>query len=221
MANPPLKIDHLLAAGFVAGGEWQLVDLKISCGRDMPKASGVYAFSVDGIVMYVGLASRSLARRLAFYRQPGATQSTNIRLNDIISKMLASHRVMIHVAHPPTFSWNGLPVLGAQGLEAGLIDAFDLPWNKKGGGVTELVTGPPTRSRRLTQMGGGASLLQNIETVIRSNPGLTEAEIAAALFGKAGYQQKVNPICRQLVKDGRICRVGIGGARNPFTYRAV
>jgi hypothetical protein len=55
---------------------------------------------------------------------------------------------------------------------------------------------------------------------VKRKSGLTEAELAAPIFGRrAGYQQRVNPACRRLIEEGRIERQGNGGAADPFTYR--
>jgi hypothetical protein len=49
--------------------------------------------------------------------------------------------------------------------------------------------------------------------------GLTEADLAALLFGKrCGYQSRVSYACRRLVHEGRIERRGKGGQADPFTY---
>jgi hypothetical protein len=62
------------------------------------------------------------------------------------------------------------------------------------------------------------TIADDIEDRVRRKPGLTEAELAAFLFGRDGYQQQVNSACRRLVRDGRIVRHGRGGPGDPFTY---
>lgn len=55
---------------------------------------------------------------------------------------------------------------------------------------------------------------------VRRKSGLTEADLAALLFGRRnGYQQRVNSTCRRLVEEGLIERQGKGGAADPYTYR--
>jgi hypothetical protein len=49
-------------------------------------------------------------------------------------------------------------------------------------------------------------------------PGLTESELAQALFGMDGYQQRVNSTCRRLIGRGEVERLGSGGASDPYTY---
>lgn len=49
-------------------------------------------------------------------------------------------------------------------------------------------------------------------------PGRAEAEIADALFGRKGYQQRVNGVCRLLVAEKKLERRGHGGSGDPYRY---
>jgi hypothetical protein len=62
------------------------------------------------------------------------------------------------------------------------------------------------------------AVADKIEMLVAQNPGLTEAEIAAALFGDAGYQSRVSKACTSLLKSRRIERGGRGGRSDPFRY---
>ena len=62
------------------------------------------------------------------------------------------------------------------------------------------------------------AIADEIEALITRSPGLTEAEIAAALFGEAGYTARVSVACRVLIKGRRIERSGQGGRNDPFRY---
>jgi len=55
------------------------------------------------------------------------------------------------------------------------------------------------------------ALADNILSLVITTPGLTEAEIAARLFGRKAYQQRVNSTCRRLIRESRIERRGTGG----------
>lgn len=130
----PLRSDQLVESGFSFSGSWELdAESRLRVSRPVSHLSGVYAFAMDGRVCYVGLATKSLARRLYLYSRPGNSQRTNQRLNGLLREALAAgKRVSIFTAHPPELSWNGLPVRGDAGLELGLIKAYELPWNRQG-----------------------------------------------------------------------------------------
>ncbi len=132
-AKPPLALAALLNAGFTRVGCWSLRVELVVLERQPPKQPGVYAFVSEGFAQYVGVATVSLAKRCYQYANPGIGQKTNIRVNGLLREGLTTGRVFdVYVACPPDIEWNGLPVNGAAGLELGLIQKFDLPWNKRG-----------------------------------------------------------------------------------------
>jgi hypothetical protein len=59
---------------------------------------------------------------------------------------------------------------------------------------------------------------RDIETFIRSNPGLTATQIAVGLFGVRGYRQLVATTLRVLCAAERVERRGHGGPGEPFRY---
>jgi len=61
-------------------------------------------------------------------------------------------------------------------------------------------------------------LADDLEKLICRRPGLTEAELAAELFGNDGYQQRVNSTCRRILKQGRVRREGTGYQADPYRY---
>jgi hypothetical protein len=131
--KPKLTVEQLLQSGFSKAGRWDVSGDRLVCPSGLPATGGVYAFAQRGTVVYIGLASRSLTQRLYFYGNPGPTQCTNIRLNEIIRAAAGrGEAVEVFFACPPQFEWNSLTVCGAEGLEAGLIRDFDLPWNMRG-----------------------------------------------------------------------------------------
>lgn len=126
-------VDALITGGFTFASRWLLSgtgDLVLH--QPLPKAVGVYAFAKDGIVLYVGVATMGLAKRLYFYGRPGITQRTSQRLNAFIkNELLTTPYVDIYTACPPDLEWNGFPIHGSAGLELGLIKKFSLPWNMR------------------------------------------------------------------------------------------
>jgi hypothetical protein len=215
MTKPQLTVERLLTSGFAEVGCWELNEVSDLHHRvELPARAGVYAFAIDGIVQYVGLASKSIRQRLGFYRKPGVSQRTNIRLNEIIRNHLKKRTIVrILVAHPPDQLWMGFCIKGAEGLEAGLISEFELPWNMRGVrpqlNESAAPTGQVARPRHVAQ--------QILELVSR-RPGMTELEIAKAIHGPAALQQQVNQHCRALLKNGQVQRRGSGGAADPYTY---
>lgn len=63
-----------------------------------------------------------------------------------------------------------------------------------------------------------ATLREVVEFLIEKGPGRTETELAAAIFGPAGYQQRVNGDCNLLMNRGRVERRGEGGPSDPYRY---
>lgn len=62
------------------------------------------------------------------------------------------------------------------------------------------------------------ALADDILSLVAREPGLTEVEISKHLFGRLGYQQRVNSTCRLLIREYRIERCGNGGPGHPFIY---
>src|SRR5580700_7093813 len=61
----PLTVDELVTGGFVLSGRWVLsASGDLALDRPLPKVVGVYAFAKDTIVLYVGVATMGLAKRL-------------------------------------------------------------------------------------------------------------------------------------------------------------
>lgn len=131
--KPRLEVALAVERGFALVGHWDVNGDKLVLVGAPPKVAGVYAFAPDDTVQYVGLASISLSQRLGFYRTPGVSQRTNVRMNaELRARIAISGPVAIFTASPPDFEWNGLRVNGAEGLEAGIIKTYLLPWNVRG-----------------------------------------------------------------------------------------
>ena len=102
-------------------------------GRRSPKVQEqknvLYSFVEDGEIRYVGKSIRTLRQRMYGYWRPSSTQSTNVRINGLISESLvAGHDVEILVLPD-----NGLMHYGqfhlnlAAGLEDSIIAAIMPP----------------------------------------------------------------------------------------------
>lgn len=127
-------VDVLIRAGFIKLGEW-IADAKgkIALSVPAPQDAGVYAFATDSLVRYVGLTRVGFDKRMQNYRAGHVRQRTSHRINAIILEHIgAGTLVEIYLATPPATTWNGLPVTTAAGLEAGLIELIQPPWNMMG-----------------------------------------------------------------------------------------
>ena len=217
MTKPPLTVERLRDGGFEELGCWEVSEVNaLRVSAPLPAKAGVYAFAIDGVVQYVGVAANSLKQRFGFYAKPGRTQTTSIRLNETIRGRTADgSTVQVLVAHPSDGDWNGLKISGPEGLEAGLIRDFDLPWNVRGARPTASVQ-PATATRK---PGGRVLGVSNrILELVRRRSGMTELEIATAIYGPAAVQQQVNQHCRALLRNGRLQRRGSGGPSDPYVY---
>ena len=61
-------------------------------------------------------------------------------------------------------------------------------------------------------------LIDDVERIIRTTPGLTATQIARNLYGINGYGERVRSVCQTLHALGRIERTGLGGPGDPFRF---
>ncbi|WP_207215824.1 GIY-YIG nuclease family protein [Pseudolysobacter antarcticus] len=131
-------MDRLLDIGFEPAGHWLLENdaLKFELTRHSTQKNILYAFVCDGQVKYVGKTIRTLAMRMYGYKNPGITQTTNIKNNRRIRESLLIGVAIDIFALPD----NGLMHYGqfhlnlAAALEDDLIKKINPEWN---GGKTE------------------------------------------------------------------------------------
>ncbi len=97
----------------------------------------MYVFVVNDEVVYIGVTARKLAKRMNDYRVGHPGQKTSSRIKKRIEETLTvGTTVRVLCAVPGESTWNGLPVVIAEGLEAGLILMFKPKWNMSGLGKT-------------------------------------------------------------------------------------
>jgi hypothetical protein len=93
----------------------------------------LYAFVVDGTIMYIGKTTMPLSKRLYFYARPGVSQITNIRNNASIRQMLESGKtveIWALVDWEPV-EHRGIPINVAAGIEDALIERLRPEWNAR------------------------------------------------------------------------------------------
>lgn len=143
-------MNRLLEIGFAPAGHWLLNSgaLDYSLARHSTLRNILYAFVCDGQVMYVGKTVQPLASRMAGYRRPAPTQSTNARNHKNIRALLERGSAVEILALPD----NGLLHYGqfhlnlAAALEDDLIRVIDPLWN--GGKVDDGIHPPATPDER-------------------------------------------------------------------------
>jgi hypothetical protein len=127
------KLTKLLEIGFVAVGHWVLTADSVACElsqlANFPNA--LYAFTVDGNLKYIGKTTQTLRNRMSGYRNPGPTQSTNIRNNQNIQEALhEAKRVDIYIFRDMgLMKFGGFHLNLAAGLEDSLVRDLAPPWN--------------------------------------------------------------------------------------------
>lgn len=132
--KPVLTPDFLLERGFNHLADWTLSDAGVLVlPEGLPKEAGVYAFCDPTEVLYVGVATMGLRKRLYFYARPGVTQTTSIRIKALLEAVLSEGSpISVLIAFPADGEWNGWRLSGAVGLEAGLIADYTIKWNVRG-----------------------------------------------------------------------------------------
>jgi hypothetical protein len=127
------KLTRIKTIGFTRAGCWKLADQELAFElNELATARNVlYAFVVNEALMYVGKTIQSLRARMAGYKTPGPTQSTNIKNNGHIREALAEGKgVEIHVLPDNgLLHYGGFHVNLAAGLEDSLVRELAPPWN--------------------------------------------------------------------------------------------
>jgi hypothetical protein len=87
-------MNRLLEIGVQPAGHWLLEgnQFTFELARHSAQKNILYAFVCDGEVKYVGKTTRTLATRMAGYKRPGKTQTTNINNHRRIRRRLARSR---------------------------------------------------------------------------------------------------------------------------------
>jgi hypothetical protein len=149
----PDKLSRLTGIGFSPAGKWKLTDGTLSFEiepRFAALRNVLYAFAVDGALVYIGKTTVALRDRLQRYKTPAKSAekggSTNIKNNrNILTQLTAGRSVDIHVLYKESVEEHGGFVVNfAAGLEDGLLASLTPPWN---GRDREVVTRAPVVSR--------------------------------------------------------------------------
>ncbi|ODU45303.1 GIY-YIG nuclease family protein [uncultured Aquimonas sp.] len=127
------RLEHI---GFRVVGEWLLEEDTLRCVLTECAASThiLYAFLLEGEVVYVGKTVLPLKRRLYSYQKPGPTQSTNIKGNALVRDALSLGRRVEVLALPDNglLHYGGFHLNLAAGLEDSLLATLKPAWNRSG-----------------------------------------------------------------------------------------
>ncbi len=127
------SLQRLVDIGFARAGGWSLDEgtLGFDVSHYAQARNVLYAFVIDDELRYIGKTSRVLRSRMAGYRTPGATQSTNITNHQhILAALGRGQRVDIYVLPDNgLLHYGGFHINLAAGLEDSLIRELVPPWN--------------------------------------------------------------------------------------------
>lgn len=117
-------------------GEWQLTDdgLEFVIPENANVTNVLYCFVVDDEPKYIGKTTRPLKKRMYEHQNPGATQSTNIRINSLIKSVLNSGKKVLLYAFrdPELLHYGSFHINLAAGLEDSIVKNLAPPWNELG-----------------------------------------------------------------------------------------
>lgn len=129
-------LQFLIDLGFEEVGSWILTDNLLTCRliKHGSECEILYAFVLQGEVLYIGKSVQTLKSRLYGYEKPGPTQRTNIASNEKLRTILAkvpSVQIFTLVVREPVL-FRGVPLNVAAGLEDSLIKRLKPKWNRVG-----------------------------------------------------------------------------------------
>lgn len=138
-------MNRLLEIGFEPAGHWLMQNGKLTYEliRHSSQKNILYAFICDGQVKYVGKTTRALAVRMAGYKTPAKTQTTNINNHERIKQLLAQDVAVEIFALPDSglLHYGQFHLNLAAALEDDIIRVLDPEWN---GGMSEAAVGVVT-----------------------------------------------------------------------------
>jgi hypothetical protein len=168
-----INLGRLIAVGFEPAGKWLLSDrgLELVLTDNFAQERDLlYAFAVNGDLVYVGKTVQGLQRRMQGYKSPASTPdngaTTNIRNNrNIIAALRDGRTVEIFAMRSPHAPRHGeFAVNLTAGLEDSLIRTLTPPWNGRRG------TSSPVTTTTLAQSTRSAMPLETLQNDKLLNP---------------------------------------------------
>jgi hypothetical protein len=132
-SKPIDAYQFLLNLGFEEVGEWFLEgnSVRFRLTKNEGERNILYAFVAQENVKYIGKSTMTLYRRMNGYRNPGPTQTTNIKNNARISEHLQEGKSVqiFTLLQKEVILYKGFSVNIAAGLEDNLLVYIRPPWN--------------------------------------------------------------------------------------------
>jgi hypothetical protein len=134
--SPGGNLEALVKLGFQHVGYWRLEagTLRLELTNLQPAPRVLYAFLSDGQLKYIGQSKKTLAARLAGYRNPQPSQRTNVRVNEKLIGLLSTGVVVdiYGFVDNGLWSYGGFHLNVAAGLEDSLVATLRPEWNLVG-----------------------------------------------------------------------------------------
>lgn len=133
MSTEQTHLETLEAIGFKQAGSWNPdgdgIMLHLESMRSIRPA--LYAFVIDGNVMYVGKTKQTLGRRLYGYAKGTKSQRTNVRIRGKIRVALGTRKAVLIYAFEDTagLTLDEFRIDLAAGLESSIIETLNPVWN--------------------------------------------------------------------------------------------
>ena len=126
-------MNRLLNIGFINVGHWSLTNyaLKYEITSHLMTKNVLYSFISNGEIKYIGKTSMELTKRMYGYQNPGPSQTTNIRVNEKIKRLLQTDQpvdIFILVDNG-LLKYGDFKINLAAGLEDTLIYQISPEWN--------------------------------------------------------------------------------------------
>lgn len=130
-------MNSLINIGFSQVGYWTLTNpdtIAYTLNSNHNTRNVLYAFISNGKIKYIGKTTQTLDKRMYGYQNPGLSQSTNIRVNGEIKKLLKQNNLVdiFILADNGLLSFGGFRINLAAGLEDTLINKLNPKWNMSG-----------------------------------------------------------------------------------------
>ena len=152
---------RLISGGFKLSGQWKIdTTSRARFDGEATQEPGVYVFTVNGKVHYVGSAQTGLAKRLRDYdngaQRKGRYEDPKNREKSkhvvpmarrIIEELKAGSTVTVLTIVPRPMRRKGLPIDPIAGLEQGLIRELDPSWNRRGRGANRRNIAKPSKAK--------------------------------------------------------------------------